>query len=303
MKPTIHWEWIRARAATNVEEVEAVLKDHAPCYDIHFEEDFVTTCELSVIDEVNRMEYVAIGEGADEDDAAADAYRNLAGEKYTKETIDAKPEEAKPKEFVPSWDFRKYGCPTSGKGLFAWMKQREGEFNISIQAWFFGRQEIRQLPRKLEEWDHEQIRSGYDLLVRKMVAMGVKAFDVMPEDERPIPQSERNRRRILAIARAEASLFTDDVPNPTGPAVEAQNRIIQYASDHIQRQEGYVPTLQGAVDWVNDVVGEIEPTRLIGANGVAWMHIMLTEDPVVLELIGKSILEKTRKARSEQSPR
>lgn len=265
-----------------------------------YEEGAACKCHLSVA--VGSVEYTTEDYGMDEDDALLACMTNLANKVRYRfvDHSEVKDDEDEEEERVPSFDRRKYGCPSSGKGLYAWMKAMEEEFAMSLGGWLFQRKEIRDFGHRypLDQWTIEQVKTGYDLLVRKMEKCGVKAFLTMPENERPIPESEKARVAERTKAYQELSMFGVSVP-PIDPEREKDRQdLITIAWEFLKARERAEANDYGTVvGWLTDLVHRLDLVNTSQPYG----SFLLIDDKATLDTI-RSYLDKT-KVRAEARDR
>lgn len=67
-----------------------------------------------------------------------------------------------------------YNCPRSGKALFAWMKERQDEFNFNVLGAVNKHPQIDGIfPGKMTEWDDNQVAFGYAVMKKIWQEAGV----------------------------------------------------------------------------------------------------------------------------------
>lgn len=110
----------------------------------------------------------------------AQAPRSQPAERRQEERPQAQGGQQEPRQFD--------GPPRSGRGLFAWSKDREKEFNAPIlkpiEAWA----KDQGFPYKMTDWDQGQVRDAYEFATRELlprpepVAAGVSQDESDGED-------------------------------------------------------------------------------------------------------------------------
>jgi hypothetical protein len=91
-------------------------------------------------------------------------------------------------------------APTSGKGLFAWIKDREKEHNVNLLKYLNNWAKLQELPDRMVDWDDEAVALGYAEACRKL---GIEAVNTGAKG----PGAEEVRQKLMQmvweIARAQ----------------------------------------------------------------------------------------------------
>jgi hypothetical protein len=72
--------------------------------------------------------------------------------------------------------------PTSGKGLFAWLKDQEQKHEVGLIRYINGWAKLQDFPFKMTEWDSDQVSQGYAEAVRKIQSLSAGHGDAYEDD-------------------------------------------------------------------------------------------------------------------------
>jgi len=258
-----------------------------------YEESACTECTITI--QYYNKEFRCKGYGEDRDSAFMDAINTLAEPKKRK-MVTITVREEKPKEKPRGWDRSKYGCPATGKGLYAWMMNMETEFNIKLKNWFFDRNELKEFPKQLSDWTPEQVNDGWGLLVRKMIHLGIKVFDGMEPHEVPIPMSKKKILQEKQKAINELSNFDAEIPKDNPEADKLRDDIVLEVTPLLKKRDGETSTYAEVIAYMDKKVQESDLVR----RGQKYGRFMMINNVSLLKEILESI--KAYKKSLKQKP-